>query len=179
VSGIDAAEVDRDAWIWTLPGARSKNGRQRLTPLVGLARQIVEVRLEKIDRGPLFVTEQGDVLNSNCVASLLVKRRKSIPLDHFTTHDLRRTVATGLVDLAFSFEVVAAVLGHEAGSKDVRTLIRHYIRTDLISQKRAALEAWDTRLRQIIAGEPQVDNVTVLASRRDFAGGRTDDLKSA
>lgn len=166
-SGIRAEEVDRDNWIWALPAERSKNSRQRLTPLIGIARQIVEGRLKKTGRGPLFVTEQGNVLTSNCVSSLLVKRRKSIPLGHFTSHDLRRTVATGLVDLAFPFEVVAAVLGHEAGSKDVRTLVRHYVRTDLIGQKQAALEAWDNRLKQIIAGDLPHNNVTNLVPRRD------------
>lgn len=147
VSGILGAEIDQSNWTWTLPGSRSKNGRQRVTPLVGLARQIVEERLQKHDQGPLFVTERGATLTSNCVASLLVKRRSANPLEHFTSHDLRRTVATGLVDLGFSFEIVAAVLGHEAGGKHVRTLTRHYVRTDLIVQKKTALAAWDSRLR--------------------------------
>lgn len=108
VSGILAAEIDQAAWTWTLPASRSKNERQRVTPLVGIARQIVEDRLQN-DHGPLFLTEHGTTLTSNCVASLLVKRRSATPLEHFTSHDLRRTVATGLVDLGFSFEVVAAV----------------------------------------------------------------------
>lgn len=142
--GIRVGEVDRDTWLWTLPAIRSKNGRPRVTPLVGIGREIVERRLMTINEGPLFTTEQGDPLTSNCVSSFIVKRRKDIPIAHFTSHDLRRTVATGLVDLGFSFDVVAAVLGHESGSKDVRTLIRHYVRSDLVDRKRRALEAWDS-----------------------------------
>ena len=45
VAGIRAAEVDPDTWRWTLPAARSKNGRPRVTPLVGLAREIVEMHV--------------------------------------------------------------------------------------------------------------------------------------
>jgi len=153
VTGISAAEVDQKKWLWTLPAIRSKNGRARVTPLLGLAREIVESRLNRISEGPLFVTERGQPLTANCVASLLVNRRKDIPIEHFTSHDLRRTVATSLVDLGFSFEVAAAVLGHEAGGKDVRTLIRHYVRSDLVERKRGALESWDRHLRQILGGD--------------------------
>ncbi|MGA9203197.1 MAG: hypothetical protein WBZ67_22240, partial [Pseudolabrys sp.] len=45
ISGLCWEEVNRDEWIWTLPAARSKNKRPRVTPLVGVARQIVEERL--------------------------------------------------------------------------------------------------------------------------------------
>jgi integrase len=123
VGGIRAEEIDQTNWIWTLPAERSKNGRPRVTPLAGIAREIIEAKLETTNAGPLFRTEHGDVLTSNCVASMFVKRRKSMPLAHFTSHDLRRTVATQLVELGFSYEVVAAVLGHEVGTKEVRTLI--------------------------------------------------------
>ena len=43
ISGLCAEEIDRDKWTWTLPAARSKNKRPRVTPLVGVARQIIEV----------------------------------------------------------------------------------------------------------------------------------------
>jgi integrase len=169
VGGIRAEEIDRENWLWTLPADRSKNGRPRVTPLVGFAREILERRLEEINEGPLFRTEKGDPLTSNCVASLLVKRRKDIPIEHFTSHDLRRTVATELVDLGFSFEVVAAILGHEAGNKDVRTLVRHYIRSGLIEQKRKGLEAWQKRLQQIVNGQtlpPNVDKPIKCSDQR-------------
>ncbi len=100
--------------------------------------------------------------NSNLVASMLVKHRKEVPIDHFTSHDLRRTVATGLVDLGIPYELTAGVLGHEVGVKEVKTLIRHYVRTDLLERKSNALLAWDTRLRQIVCGGKFLDNVTYL-----------------
>lgn len=178
-SGLHASEIDRVAGTWTLPAARSKNGRQRVTPLVGFAREIVENRIASRPHGPLFVTEFGNALTSNCVASLLVKRRVSTPLEHFTSHDLRRTVATGLVDLGFSLEVVAAVLGHEEGSKNVRTLVRHYVRTDLLDQKKLALAAWDRHLRQIITNEAMPSNVTSLSDRCESAANGNVELKTA
>jgi integrase len=169
VAGISVAEVNQETWLWTLPAIRSKNGRARVTPLVGLAREIVESRLTRISEGPLFLTERCQPLTANCVASLLVNRRKEISIAHFTSHDLRRTVATGLVDLGLTLEVVAAVLGHEAGGKEVRTLVRHYVRSDLVERKRQALKNWDSRLRQVLfEGNPST-NITPLTAHHEIA----------
>jgi integrase len=169
VGGITAAEINREMWTWTLPAERSKNGRPRLTPLIGFAREIAESRLKILNEGPLFLAEHGGPLTSNCVASWIVKRRKQIPVAHFTSHDLRRTVATGLIDLGFSFDVAATVLGHETGSKEVRTLIRHYVRSDFVGRKVMALEAWDRRLRQIVCGATPPKNVTSLKISREIS----------
>lgn len=163
VSGIIDSEIDQETWLWTLPAARSKNKRPRVTPIVGLARQILEERIRGGKRGPLFVNERGKALGSNDVGSAIVTRRKRIPLDHFVSHDLRRTVATELINLGISFDVVAAVLGHEHGDKGTRTLSKHYVRSDLIPQKRVALHAWDTQLRYAIDGRVKAPHGVVLS----------------
>jgi hypothetical protein len=51
-----------------------------------------------------------------------------------------------------ALDLIAAVVGHEAGGKETRTLIRHYVRTDLIESKTRVLSAWDKRLADIVAG---------------------------
>ncbi len=162
VAGIAAAEIDQENWVWTLPPDRSKNGRRRLTPIVGLARDILERRFRMCNGGPLFPAEHGGTLTATCVSSFMVKRRKEIPIEHFTSHDLRRTVATGLAELGFPLELVAVVLGHEVGNREVRTLVRHYVRTDLIDRKRHALETWSRRLGQFISGQTPPANVTPI-----------------
>lgn len=168
VAGIQVSEIDQVNWVWTLPAARSKNKKQRVTPIVGLARAILADRLTRTRRGPLFINETGAALRSNDIGSAIVTRRKRIPLPHFVSHDLRRTVATQLVELGIVYELVAAILGHEGGDKSVRTLMRHYVRTDLLDRKRVALEAWDARLQSIIAGKSIPENVVLLdVMRRD------------
>lgn len=163
VAGIRVEEVDQEAWLWTLPASRSKNKKPRVTPLVGRAREIIKARLKRTHRGPLFVNETNAALRSNDIGSAIVTRRKRIPLEHFVSHDLRRTVATQLVELGISFELVAAILGHEVGSANTRVLTRHYVRTDLVERKRVALEAWDARLLAIIQGQIAPGNVLQLA----------------
>lgn len=152
ISGICVEEIDREGWTWVLPAARSKNKQPRVTPLLGLARQIITERLMHVQSGPLFKAEIGTVLTSGRVGHFLLMRREMLPIDKFTTHDLRRTVATMLTELGIPLDLVAAILGHEAGGRNTRTLVRHYIRTDLIERKIHALRLWNERLQDIVSG---------------------------
>jgi integrase len=153
ICGLRAEEIDPLKWIWTLPVARSKNARQRITPIVGAAREILERRLSEIENGQLFVTGTGSIMTSAHVGHYLLTRGARLPIVKFTSHDLRRTFATKLVEMGVALDLVAAILGHESGGKDTRTLVRHYVRTDLLEHKAHALRAWDERLRIIITGE--------------------------
>jgi integrase len=153
ISGLRAEEIDRHKWIWTLPPARSKNGRQRITPIVGVAREILDRRLSDSENGHLFVTGTGSVMTSAHLGHYLLSRRSRLPIPAFTTHDLRRTFATLLTELGIAFDLVAVIVGHEAGGKNTRTLIRHYVHSDLVDRKARALRAWDERLKAIVGGD--------------------------
>jgi integrase len=76
-----------------------------------------------------------------------------LPIAVFTSHDLRRTFATMLAEMGIALDLVAAIVGHESGGKDTRTLVRHYVHTDMLEQKAHALKAWDDRLKGIVMGE--------------------------
>jgi integrase len=153
ISGLRAEEIDRQKWIWTLPAARSKNGRQRVTPIVGLAREMLEQRLSEVDKGPLFLLDKGVVVSSAHIGHYLLTRRTTLPIAVFTSHDLRRTFATMLAEMGIGLDLVAAIVGHESGGKDTRTLVRHYVHTDMLDRKAHALKAWDDRLKGIVVGE--------------------------
>ena len=162
ISGLCAEEIERGEWTWTLPAARSKNKRPRVTPLVGLARQIIEARLSAVQAGPLFKAETGTVLTAAHIGHYLLVRRDKLPIDKFTKHDLLRTVATMLAEMGFGLDLVAAVVGHEPGGKETRTLVRHYVRTDLIERKIHVLRTWDERLQNIVAGREASKVVRLL-----------------
>ena len=152
ISGLCVEEIDREGWTWVLPAARSKNKQPRVTPLLGMARQIITEQLMHVQAGPLFKAEIGTVLTSGRVGHFLLTHREMLPIDKFTTHDLRRTVATMLTELSIPLDLVAAILGHEAGGKNTRTLVRHYVRTDMIERKIHALRLWNERLQDIVSG---------------------------
>ena len=96
------------------------------------------------------------------IGHYLLARRDKLPIDKFTTHDLRRTVATMLAEMGIGLDLVAAVVGHEAGGKETRTLVRHYVRTDLIERKIHVLRTWDERLQNIVAGREASKVVRLL-----------------
>jgi hypothetical protein len=54
------------------------------------------------------------------------------------------------------------VVGHQAGGKETRTLVRHYVRTDLIERKVHLLRSWDERLQGIVAGHEAPKVVRLL-----------------
>jgi integrase len=156
--GITATEIDQVSWLWTLPAARSKNDRSRVVPLLGFARRIVKARLSLIQSGPLFATRSGQPLQATHLGNALNSRRRPVPIAKFTSHDLRRTAVTNLAELGIPLQTVAAIVGHEAGGPELRTLIRHYVRTDFLQAKTAALTAWDTRLRHLVGSPPRAAN---------------------
>jgi len=160
VCGLRAEEIDREKWLWRLPAGRSKNGRQRLTPIVGLARELLEPRLEGIEAGPLFLLEKGVVMTSAHIGHYLLTRRARLPIPVFTSHDLRRTFATMMAaDMGIALDLVAAIVGHESGGRETRTLVRHYVHSDLLERKAHALRAWDERLKAIVTGEERAQVV--------------------
>ena len=164
VAGIMAQEIDHQTWVWTLPGERSKNGRPRTTPLLGWSRQIVESKLASCDRDALFRTERNTALSSTSVAAWLrsARLRGRVPIDHFGTHDLRRTVASQMDEMGIARDVIGALIGHESGDRGATVLRRHYLKSEGLEKKRAALQAWEARLRRIVGGEEGSSNVVRL-----------------
>jgi integrase len=160
VVGMTGTEIDRNNWLWTLPATRSKNGRPRTTPILSLAREIIEPRLANAGDDLLFLSERDAPLTSSAIGTELGRRQ--LPVDRFTSHDLRRTMASTMLELGVSRDVIGALVGHEGGDRTSRVLIRHYLKSDLIARKTRALETWDARLRAIISGNA-TDNVVAFA----------------
>jgi integrase len=153
ISGLRAEEINRNKWVWTLPASRSKNGRQRVTPILGVAHEILEQRLSGVAKGPVFLLDKGVVVTSAHIGHYLLTRGSLLPIAKFTSHDLRRTFATMLAEMGVALDLVAAIVGHESGGKNTRTLVRHYVHTDMLERKAHALRTWNERLKAIVTGE--------------------------
>jgi integrase len=154
IAGMLASELSTDAkgqLLWSLPAERAKNKRARITPILGLAREIINTRGDEILF--LFPSPSGEAFYSDLIGQRLRQRLDKLPIAGFVTHDLRRTVATEMVKLGLSLDLVATVVGHSAGGAHTSTLVRHYIHDEFIDRKADALARWDRRLRQILAGE--------------------------
>jgi hypothetical protein len=78
----------------------------------------------------------------------------------WVTHDLRRTLATGLQKLGVRLEVTEAILNHVSGSRSGVAGI--YQRHDWATEKRAALDAWAAHVLAVVSGKKGKSNVTPI-----------------
>lgn len=82
---------------------------------------------------------------------------------HWTLHDIRRTVATGMAALGVALPVVERLLNHVSGS--FAGIVGVYQCHDYAEQKRAAMEAWAGHVEAIVTGEAD-DNIVPIRHGR-------------
>ena len=148
VASLDWRELDRKERLWTLPSSRAKNRRPHL---VHLSRPAVEL-LDDLAGGAQWPAA-GLVFSTNgkTAPSGFSKAKRRLDeymtnvlgqngTSHWRTHDIRRTVATGLQRLGVRFEVTEAILNHVSGAR--AGIAGVYQRHDWAIEKKRALDAW-------------------------------------
>jgi integrase len=159
VTDLPWAELDLDAATWALPAARSKNKRTNLVPLLPEAMAILTRRREEV--GGAYVlpgVRSAHMVDEHLSRPLRVvcSRLARLGVAPFTTHDLRRTVETGMAAAKVPKEYRDRVLNHiDASVGGV-----HYNMHDYEDEKREALEKWARRLEGMLTGP--VSNVVPL-----------------
>jgi len=157
VFAADRAEFDTAAAVWTIPGARTKNGNPHIVPLSKLALQVLERIPDDDDSPKLFPTRTKSGKGERSVSGFSkaqARFRKALPdAEHWTFHDLRRTVATGLQRLGVRFEVTEAVLNHVSGARG--GIAGVYQRHDWKVEKRDALDLWGDHVAKILKLSPE------------------------
>lgn len=164
VCGMLRGEIDLDRRTWNLPGRRTKNGEPHSVPLSDAAFEIVERALDEAGEeadAPLF-TRIGDPIESNAIAKA-VRLKLQVADEHWTPHDIRRTVATGMAEIGVAPHVIEATLNHISGFK--AGVAGTYNRHRYDHEKRRALDMWAERLDAIVTGRAAV----VTALRREPA----------
>ena len=121
----------------TLPGSRTKNGRQHTIPLTPTARAILAGR-ERAE-GAVFYCQSWQYLKEQLDARCGVK--------DWTLHDLRRSAASGMASIGIAPHVVEAVLNHVSGAK--AGVAGVYNRYDYRVEKIDALAKWDAHLSHL------------------------------
>jgi len=174
VAGMRWSEVDLEARLWRLPKERTKNGIEHLVPLPDAATGIL-ASLPRIKSKDGFVfTTSGLVpvagfdraknrVDAYIGEALAADGRE--PPAHWTLHDCRRTVASGLARLGVGLPTIEKVLNHQSGS--FRGVVGVYQRHDFAAEKCTALQAWARHVQVIISGEPARNVVTLKARAAD------------
>ncbi len=139
VMGALWSEMDLEEAVWRLPGARAKNKVPHEVPLSPQAMAVLEEARElNMGSDAVFPSPRtGRVMRVAVLSTALRRARGHLGLAHFTAHDLRRTVTTGLARAGVVRLVAGKILNHkEAGVTTV------YDRHGYGREKREALLEW-------------------------------------
>jgi integrase len=144
------AELSEDGTTIHLGAERTKNKRAHDVPLSPLVRKII-ADVARIDESEFVFTVTGRSAVSGFGKA---KKRLDEAMDiaPWRTHDIRRSVASGLQRLGVPLPVTEKILGHVSGS--FGGIVGVYQRHDYEAERRVALERWAAHLEAIVTGEP-------------------------
>jgi integrase len=144
---------------WQLPAENTKPKRAHLVHLGSLAQELLAT-LPKPKRGPGWIFHDGNAEGAEPITRRAVTRaldrlltappggRPALPIDHFTPHDLRRTMRSRLADLGVLPHVAEKILNHQLGG-----VLQVYDRAEYLPERAQAIDAWDKKLRELLADE--------------------------
>ena len=139
-------------------------------PLSPLVRELI-ASVKAKPGGPFIFTTTGTTavsgwsrmkgrLDAAMLAAAREEGRAVIP--PWTLHDLRRTFVTGMVELRVPPHVVELMVNHIGGTR--AGVAGTYNRSELIDERKEALERWATHVGGIVV--PRPENVVSLPSAR-------------
>ncbi|WP_027190353.1 tyrosine-type recombinase/integrase [Fundidesulfovibrio putealis] len=152
VTGMTWEEIDGD-W-WTIPANRMKGGQEHRVPLTPLALEAIEEAKRYAGNRPfVFASSQQAARSASITVHSLsrgvLRHRAEMGIhEHYTPHDLRRTCRTRLAEIGIDDVVAEKVLGHQ-----LQGILKVYNRHSYDTEKRAALMAWENRLRRVLGLE--------------------------
>lgn len=161
-------ELDLEKKLWTLSGERVKNGERHDVPLSQAAVDILTALPRiKTTGGYVFTSGRDAAVSgySRAKSRLDAAIAKANPagekvVEHWTFHDLRRTMASGMARLGIALPVIEKVLNHTSGT--FRGIVGVYQRHSYADEKRAALDRWAVHVGAVVDGR-KVDNVVPMA----------------
>ena len=126
---------------WTVPGARTKNGKANI---VHLSKQAVAVLATVPKTGDLLFASRGTAPSGYSKAKnrldSYMNEIAGAPVEAWVLHDLRRTTTTGMARLGIAPHVADRVLNHTAGT--ISGVAKVYNQFDYLEEREMALDGW-------------------------------------
>ncbi|WP_151959287.1 tyrosine-type recombinase/integrase [Acinetobacter bereziniae] len=156
----EKSHIDKDKMIWTIPAENHKtglkSGKPLLRPLTKETLQLFELAATLNDSNYLFVSgkNKNQPLSRGALISLpydlteYLAREEDIKIDHWSLHDIRRTMRTNMSKLTEP-HIAEIMIGHA-----LPIMFRVYDHHDYIEEQREALQKWIARLQEIVAPYP-------------------------
>jgi integrase len=139
--------------LWVIPGQKTKNRQEHKVPLSVAAQDCLQ-DLQQRSTSAIWVFPspmRGGSSHFKHLSGPAARLRNSCEPkpEHFTPHDLRRTVSTQLSKIGVDDVLIAKILNHKWADKGSTSV---YNRWEKLPEMRLALERWSSRLEQIAAG---------------------------
>ena len=139
--------------VWTIPGARTKNGLLHRVPLCPLAAAEFRRALAASPKESPFVfpspEDSAKPISAEAVTRAMARMIAELKIPTVSPHDLRRTVGTELARLGLPVHVRSLVLNHSPMSRGITDAV--YNRYAYDKEKREALRAWENELKRLLA----------------------------
>jgi len=161
--------IDLKTRTWALEASETKSDRAHLVPLSpdavelleGLPRITYEQDGETVP-SPYVLTTNGRAPISSFSKpkdwlDVEMVRLNEAAIPDWRIHDLRRTVSTALAKLGVEPFIRRRVLNHALEGVD-----KVYDQFDYLEPKRAALDLWAKRLRELVEGAPDDGNIVPI-----------------
>lgn len=133
VRGARWDEVDLDAKTWTIPGDRTKTGREHRVPLSDAAMYLLVTAMPLRDgSGLIFPSPTGRPLSDSTMSKLV--RENGLAC---VPHGMRSSFRDWAAESGASREVAEACLAHV-----VKGVEGAYFRSDLFNQRRELMDRW-------------------------------------
>jgi integrase len=150
-------EFDLENKMWTLAPERTKNGNRHQVPLSDAAFEIINaVPRVKTTKGFVFTTSKDVAVSGFSRAKERIDAAIAAALPtgaeppaHWTFHDLRRSMASGMAGLGIQLPVIERVLNHISGT--FRGVVGVYQHHDFAKEKREALDLWGDHIAKLVA----------------------------
>jgi integrase len=159
VSRMRWADLDRREHWWNIPAELTKTKRPYRVPLTPAMLAIIN-EIEQLCLDPKWVFPRagggGPVPETN-VTRPFRKLIRNTGTAHFVPHDLLHTVTSHMTAIGISQFDVGKVRHHT--SRDSKTSTSRYDHYAYDREKRRALDIWNARLLDIVAGRTNTSNV--------------------
>jgi integrase len=155
LTGQRASEIADLRWseihddVIVLPPARTKNGRTHVIPISTAVRAILKAQPLRAGRDLIFGIGAGGfdgwhIRKRHLDSAIEAATGKA--LAPWTTHDIRRSVVTGMAEIGLAPHIIEAVVNHVSGHKNGVAGI--YNRARYEDETRAALQRWAEYLKE-------------------------------
>lgn len=148
VTGMRRSELSEDGTAWHIPSTRTKNKRPHTVPLPPLARDLI-ASVDTRDSDLVFTTDSKSPVRIGSKIKQRLDAAMKIP--PWRLHDLRRSFVTGLAELGIRPDVIELAVNHVSGARG--GIAGVYNRSELMPERRAALERWAAHVEGLVSGQ--------------------------